>query len=122
MIFKGELNEKGERVKYLPEELGAENMRRTREELERRTKTVFGEEGANSRQVAGDAVKQPGHYTQGGIETIDFLRAKLTQEQFRGFCLANVIKYVSRAGLKNGLEDLKKAQVYLGWLIETYNV
>jgi len=30
----------------------------------------------------------------------------------------NVIRYVSRWRNKNGVEDLKKAQVYLGWLIE----
>jgi hypothetical protein len=66
-----------------------------------------------------DAVNHPSHYTSGGIETIDYLRAKLGPLAFLGYCIGNVLKYVSRYQFKNGLEDLKKAQVYLGWAIET---
>jgi hypothetical protein len=60
-----------------------------------------------------DPVNQPDHYTVGGIETIDYIQAKLTPEQFEGYLLGNVIKYVSRHGHKNGYEDLRKAQWYL---------
>lgn len=60
----------------------------------------------------------PNHYKVGGIETIDILKAKLSKEQLEGFYLGNVIKYTTRAAYKNGLEDLKKAQYYLGKLIE----
>lgn len=67
-----------------------------------------------------DNVNNPDHYTAGGIETIDFIRAKLTPEQLKGYFLANCLKYLSRAQHKNGVEDLKKAEVYLRWLIETY--
>ena len=35
-----------------------------------------------------------------------------------GFAEGNVVKYVSRFGLKGGLEDLKKARHYLDILIE----
>ena len=63
-------------------------------------------------------VNAPSHYTAGGIETIDYLRAKLGPLPFLGYCMGNVIKYVSRYQWKNGLEDLKKAQVYLDWAIE----
>ncbi len=59
----------------------------------------------------------PEHYTAGGIETIDILKAKLTPEEFRGFLLGNVIKYVTRARHKNGDEDLRKAKWYLERLI-----
>jgi len=56
-----------------------------------------------------DVVNQPVHYTDGGIETIDFIEAKQL-----GYNLGNVIKYVSRAGKKgNRLQDLQKAQWYL---------
>ncbi len=58
-----------------------------------------------------DSVNHPGHYTDGGIETIDFIEAKKL-----GFHLGNVVKYVTRAGKKNAdneIEDLKKAQWYL---------
>lgn len=65
-----------------------------------------------------DNVKNPNHYTVGGIETIKYIQAKLTPDQFKGYCIGNCIKYLSRAGYKNGLEDYKKAAVYLGWLIE----
>lgn len=62
-------------------------------------------------------VHHPDHYTGGGIEAIDYIRAKLGPEGFRAYCLGNVLKYVSRHALKNGEEDLAKAQVYLGWAI-----
>ena len=65
-----------------------------------------------------DAVNHPSHYTDGGIETIDYIRAKLSAEGFRSYCLGNVLKYVSRAGKKgDATEDLKKAKVYLEWAI-----
>ena len=71
---------------------------------------------ADERQV--DVVHNPSHYTTGGIETIEFIRAKLTSEQLKGYYLGNLLKYLSRAQYKNGLEDYKKAEVYLAWLIE----
>ena len=37
-----------------------------------------------------------------------------------GFAEGNVVKYVSRAQLKGGLEDLLKAKHYLDMLIEEY--
>lgn len=65
-----------------------------------------------------DNVNHPDHYTQGYIETIDYIKDKLTDEEFRGFVKGNVLKYVSREGLKNGDEDLKKSDWYLNKLIE----
>ena len=61
----------------------------------------------------------PTHYKAGGVETIDFLRAKLTPEEFAGFCKGNVIKYLSRAELKGGSEDYRKAAWYAMWLAGT---
>lgn len=56
-----------------------------------------------------DLVNRPAHYTDGGIETIDFIEAKGL-----GFNLGNAVKYISRAGKKgNRLQDLQKAQWYL---------
>lgn len=63
-----------------------------------------------------DPVSNPAHYTDGGVETIDFIESKRL-----GYHLGNVVKYISRAGKKgtnNGLEDLKKAQWYLARAIE----
>lgn len=68
--------------------------------------------------MKNDSVNSPEHYTTGGIETIDYLKAKMTHEEFRGFLIGNVLKYVSRYPLKNGVEDLRKAKWYLDRLIE----
>lgn len=61
----------------------------------------------------------PDHYATGGIETIDFIEAKLSEEEFIGFCKGNVIKYLSRCRYK-GTEylDMKKARDYLDWAIQ----
>ena len=70
--------------------------------------------------VQKDVVNRPDHYTDGGIETIDFIRAKLSSEAFEGYCVGNIFKYLSRYGKKNtnGVEDLRKAEVYLKWAIK----
>lgn len=61
-----------------------------------------------------DPVNSPAHYTSGGIETIDYIKAKLTPEEFVGYLKGNVIKYTSRAGKKADLiQDLEKAQWYM---------
>ncbi len=59
----------------------------------------------------------PDHYKTGGIETIDFIKAKLTGEQFKGYLAGNVIKYLSRFERKAGEEDLQKARWYLNRLL-----
>lgn len=65
-----------------------------------------------------EQVDHPDHYTTGGIEAIDYLRAKLTPEEFRGFLLGNCLKYLSRAGRKGDRAvDLEKAAWYLDRLI-----
>jgi len=65
-----------------------------------------------------DMVNQPTHYTHGGIETIDYMEAKSTPEEFAGHLRLTAIKYLSRAGLKEStLMDLKKAQWYVNELV-----
>lgn len=66
-------------------------------------------------------VVNPKHYRlEGlGIEAIDVIRSVLGKEKFEGYCRGNVIKYILRADNKNGIEDLKKAQVYLNWEIQS---
>jgi hypothetical protein len=64
-----------------------------------------------------DNVNSPKHYNQGKIECIDYIKDNLTNEQFEGFCIGNVIKYITRFKSKNGLEDLKKASWYLNTII-----
>ena len=50
-----------------------------------------------------DTPIKPKHYTSNGIEPIEYMRMKMTNEQLQGFCLGNVIKYVSRFQEKNGI-------------------
>lgn len=55
-----------------------------------------------------DAVNHPRHYTShpSGIECLQITR-------LLPFDIGNAVKYVWRADLKNGLEDLRKAEFYL---------
>ena len=63
----------------------------------------------------------PSHYGlfDGKHETIDLIKDRLGAEAFKGYCEGNVIKYLMRRHRKNGVEDLRKAQKYLEWLIKT---
>ena len=59
-------------------------------------------------------VDNPPHYTAGGVEVYDFIKAKKLSYE-----LGNVVKYVSRADYKgNRLQDLQKAQWYLNAAIQ----
>lgn len=64
-----------------------------------------------------DPVNHPAHYADSKIEVIEYIEDKKL-----GYCLGNVVKYVSRAGKKHSatksnkekeIEDLKKARWYL---------
>ncbi len=64
-------------------------------------------------------IKAPSHYVVGGIDNIDYMRAKLSPEMLEGFFMGNVLKYLVRYPHKGEpVKDLKKAQVYLNWLVE----
>ena len=70
--------------------------------------------------VRPDMVNSPAHYMQGGIETIDFIEAKLTPEEFRGYLKGNVLKYASRMGNKGSMQlDAGKAAWYSNRIVET---
>jgi hypothetical protein len=61
-------------------------------------------------------VNHPKHYTNGGVECIDAIRAALTKDEFRGYVKGNVIEYIWRERMKGQDVDLKKARWYLGVL------
>ena len=66
-----------------------------------------------------DMVNSPSHYTQGGIECIDAIKAAVTGlEGIEAVCTANIIKYIWRWKYKNGVEDIKKCRWYLDRLIQ----
>lgn len=56
---------------------------------------------------------RPKHYHHGGIDVFKYGEANFTYEEMRGFYKGNIIKYVTRFNMKNGLEDLEKAETYL---------
>ena len=66
-----------------------------------------------------DEVNNPSHYNQNGIEVIDVIETYAKHD----FRLANVLKYVCRAGYKgHPLQDLQKAQWYLNRVVSEMEV
>lgn len=75
-------------------------------------------EMANSHGV--DAVNSPSHYMgSNGIECIAAIRAALTEEEFRGYCKGNAMKYIWRERGKGGDESLKKGIRNIEFITET---
>ena len=69
--------------------------------------------------VKNDNVNCPKHYCKGGVESIAFVKAAVSNlSGFEAVCVANIIKYMWRYKEKNGLEDVMKAAKYLEWLQE----
>lgn len=66
-------------------------------------------------------VSRQSHYMSQSIQPIEYMMAVMTPEQFVGYLWGNVIKYDSRWGKKNGVEDLNKSEVYRKWLVEFLN-
>lgn len=67
--------------------------------------------------VEHDSINHPSHYTDGGIETIDFIEAKKLN-----YNCGNATKYISRAGKKDKAEravDIAKAIWYLQRELDT---
>ncbi len=58
---------------------------------------------------------EPKHYTDLDISPLEYITAN--EGEFE-WCIANVIKYVSRYKRKNGIEDLEKAAWYLNHQLE----
>jgi hypothetical protein len=74
--------------------------------------------------VKGDSMRtrdtiNPDHYKVGGIEAIDYMRAKSTPEEFQGYLRLSALKYLSRAGHKGDAhEDYAKALWFVTRLVE----
>lgn len=67
--------------------------------------------------INADAIN-PDHYKVGGIETIDYIRAKLSPEEYRGYLRGNALKYLSRAGHKDdAAQEYNKAIWYIERLV-----
>ena len=73
--------------------------------------------GMESEQMNNDNVNHPSHY-QGKNECIDVMVAMFGEEAVKHFCMCNAYKYRFRSNMKNGEEDIKKAEWYEDKLIE----
>ena len=60
-----------------------------------------------------DMVNSPPHYKQGEVECIDGIKSALTEDEWRGYCKGNALKYIWRERHKGQGESLAKAQWYL---------
>jgi hypothetical protein len=60
----------------------------------------------------------PDYYKKMRVQPIEYLMIVMSPEQYKGYLKGNIIKYVSRADSKNGLDDYQKAIVYARWLEE----
>jgi len=75
-------------------------------------------DGSDDQSV--DAIN-PSHYKHNGIETIDYMKAVSTEEEFKGHLRLTAIKYISRLGKKDcPKQEIKKAIWYLNKLLEEY--
>jgi len=101
-----------------------EDTRRAQEALKEKPKSS---EAGNNYWVAGlnsttpqdwdavrpDMVNFPPHYNKGGIETIDYIKAKLSPEEYKGYLKGSLLKYASRLGDKDSIQlDGGKAAWY----------
>lgn len=81
--------------------------------------TIYHQDPDGQGWTGADEVNHPGHYTSGGIECIDAIRASMTDDEFRGMLKGNTLKYLWRYRLKGKpVQDLEKAAWYLSRLIE----
>ena len=60
-----------------------------------------------------DMINHPKHYTKGGLECIDVMRAVFGDEEVKSFCKLNAFKYLWRDGSKGEDKQLEKALDYI---------
>jgi hypothetical protein len=66
-----------------------------------------------------DLVNRPPHYLVGGLEAIDIIKSRLSQEEYQGYLKGNHLKYILRYPFKDNPEqDLEKAEWYINKLRE----
>uniref|UniRef100_A0AAT9SCM0 Nucleotide kinase n=1 Tax=Yersinia phage vB_YenP_WW2 TaxID=2973654 RepID=A0AAT9SCM0_9CAUD len=68
-----------------------------------------------------EGVTKPSHYMLfDDIEAIEVIARSMTREQFKGYCLGNILKYRLRAGKKSELAYLEKDMAKAGFYGELY--
>lgn len=68
-----------------------------------------------------EGVRTPRHYMLfDDIEAIEVIARSMTCEQFKGYCLGNILKYRLRAGKKSELAFLEKDMAKAGFYGELF--
>ena len=69
-------------------------------------------------------MSEPKYYNSNGLSPIGAMKQGLiSKEQYQGFIIGNIIKYVIRAGKKDdAIKDLEKAKDYIDFYIELFKV
>lgn len=106
----GEVNCRGVKCKDCPLSNPHNTLGDVRLELAHRDKPAD-----NPETIEG--VTKPSHYALfDDVEAIEVIARSMTREQFKGYCLGNILKYRLRAGKKSELayleKDLAKADFY----------
>lgn len=65
-----------------------------------------------------DLVNHPIHYTHGGIECVDAMKAAFGSDELKVYCKIAAFKYLWRADHKGGSQDIQKANWYLNKYLE----
>ena len=75
-----------------------------------------GDGDGNHWEAAIGTAKAAQHYIDSAMQPIEFMQTVMTSEQFRGFCIGNVVKYLARAPYKQQeASDKAKALQYAYW-------
>lgn len=63
------------------------------------------------------------HYIVPGRDKqpIELMHMGLTNAEFEGYCIGNIMKYILRYKYKDGENDLRKAREYIDFLLRYYN-
>ena len=89
------------------------NSKNLKEKVEKLTYENLIWAGRGRAIKASNEVDSPLHYTVGGFEALEVIKAKLTPEEYRGYCKGNILKYIMRANYKGTHDtDCGKVRYY----------
>lgn len=69
-----------------------------------------------AKEAIEDIADTPTHYDR-TIQPWDYMESIFNDDEFQGYLVGNIIKYVSRYKDKGGVMDIKKAQHYIEKLL-----
>lgn len=69
-----------------------------------------------AKEAIEDLADTPTHYDH-AIQPWDYMESIFNDDEFQGYLVGNIIKYVSRYKDKGGVMDIKKAQHYIEKLL-----